>query len=99
MVPNPRKPDVVKRHLESVQKALKEREKRYESFCVHCEDNADFLPRSHGASVEEMAKEVNKAKEQLDKAEKELKQMSSLNKVCWQIICYDCGSDEFVICT
>ena len=29
MVPNPRKPDVVKRLLESVQKALKEREKRY----------------------------------------------------------------------
>jgi hypothetical protein len=28
-----------------------------------------------------MAKEVNKAKEQLDKAEKELKQMSLLNKV------------------
>lgn len=34
MVPNPRKPDVVKRHLESVQKALKEREKRYARFLV-----------------------------------------------------------------
>ncbi|KAF8157852.1 hypothetical protein B0H34DRAFT_706410 [Crassisporium funariophilum] len=61
-VPNPRKPEEVKRHLDSVQKALKEREKR------------------HGASVEDMAKEVNKAKEQLDKAEKELRQMSRLNK-------------------
>lgn len=84
MVPNPRKPEVVKRHLESVQKALKEREKRYARFLVFifCNHGADFLPCSHGASVEEMAKEVNKAKEQLDKAEKELKQMSSLNKVC-----------------
>jgi len=36
--------------------------------------------KRHGASVEEMAKEVNKSKEQLDKAEKELKQMSSLSK-------------------
>jgi hypothetical protein len=34
MVPNPRKPDVVKRHLESVQKALKEREKRYARFLI-----------------------------------------------------------------
>jgi hypothetical protein len=34
MVPNPRKPEVVKRHLESVQKALKEREKRYARFFV-----------------------------------------------------------------
>ena len=34
MVPNPRKPEVVKRHLESVQKALKEREKRYARFLV-----------------------------------------------------------------
>jgi dsDNA-specific endonuclease/ATPase MutS2 len=35
----------------------------------------------HGASVEEMAKEVNKTKEVLEKAEKELKQMVQLNKV------------------
>ena len=34
MVPNPRKPDVVKRLLESVQKALKEREKRYARLLV-----------------------------------------------------------------
>ena len=34
MVPNPRKPEVVKRHLESVQKALKEREKRYARYFV-----------------------------------------------------------------
>ena len=82
MVRNPRKPEVVKRHLESVQKALKEREKRYAKFLLFIVRCDDFLPCRHGASVEEMAKEVNKAKEQLDKAEKELKQMSSLNKVC-----------------
>lgn len=35
----------------------------------------------HGASVEEMTIEVNKAKEKLDKAETDLKQMTSLNKV------------------
>jgi hypothetical protein len=62
-VPNPRKPDDVKRLLDSVQKALKDQEKQ------------------HGASVEEMAKEVNKAQESLSKADKELKQMSMLNKV------------------
>ncbi|CAA7262794.1 unnamed protein product [Cyclocybe aegerita] len=61
-VHKPRKLEEVKRLLDSVQKALKEREKH------------------HGASVEEMAKEVNKAQENLDKAEKELKQMSKLNK-------------------
>ena len=48
-----------------------------------------------------MAKEVNKAKEQLDKAEKELKQMSSLNKVCMTDcllqLSIDCGSDKFVM--
>ena len=83
MVPNPRKPDVVKRLLESVQKALKEREKQYARSLVFVVMTAlTFYFVRHGASVEEMAKEVNKAKEQLDKAEKELKQMSSLNKVC-----------------
>jgi hypothetical protein len=41
-----------------------------EIACVHFDDEADFLTCRHGASVEEMAKEVNKAKEQLDKAEK-----------------------------
>lgn len=35
----------------------------------------------HGASVEEMAQEVNKAKAVLQKAEKELRQMVQLNKV------------------
>ena len=35
-----------------------------------------------GASVEEMVQEVNKAKGNLEKVEKELKQMSALNKVC-----------------
>ncbi|PPR03753.1 hypothetical protein CVT26_005793 [Gymnopilus dilepis] len=60
--PNPRKADVVNRQLESVQRALKEREK------------------THGASVEEMAIELNKATDNLEKAEKELKQMAMLNK-------------------
>ena len=93
MVPNPRKPDVVKRHLESVQKALKEREKRYEIACVYFDDETNFPTCRHGASVEEMAKEVNKAKEQLDKAEKELKQMSSLNKVGLLQFSINYGSD------
>ena len=35
-----------------------------------------------GVSVEEMVQEVNKAKGNLEKVEKELKQMSALNKVC-----------------
>lgn len=36
----------------------------------------------HGASVEDMTIEVNKAREKLQKAENDLKQMTSLNKVC-----------------
>jgi len=59
---NPRKPDIVKRNLDSVQKALQEREKR------------------HGATVEEMTIEVNRTKANLDTAEKDLKNMFSLNK-------------------
>ncbi|GLB38155.1 putative P-loop containing nucleoside triphosphate hydrolase protein [Lyophyllum shimeji] len=61
-VPNPRTADKVKRHLESVQRALQEREKR------------------HGATVEEMTIEVNKAKAKLEAAERDLKQMTHLNK-------------------
>ncbi|KAF8625965.1 hypothetical protein AX17_006690 [Amanita inopinata Kibby_2008] len=61
-VPNPRKADEVQRILDSVQKALKEREKR------------------HGATVEEMTIEVNKAKARLEAVESELKQMSVLNR-------------------
>jgi archaellum component FlaC len=34
-----------------------------------------------GASVEEMAEEVNKAKKAYEMAEKDLKQMAALNKV------------------
>ncbi|KAF9483584.1 P-loop containing nucleoside triphosphate hydrolase protein [Pholiota conissans] len=63
---NPRKTEDVQRNLDSVQKALKEREKR------------------HGASVEEMAMELNKASENLEKASKELKQMTVLNKALKQ---------------
>ncbi|KAJ7095700.1 P-loop containing nucleoside triphosphate hydrolase protein [Mycena belliarum] len=36
--------------------------------------------RRHGATVEDMTIEVNKAKEKLEKAENDLKQMTSLNK-------------------
>ncbi|KDR83091.1 hypothetical protein GALMADRAFT_238908 [Galerina marginata CBS 339.88] len=61
-VPNPRKTEEVQRHLDSVQKALKEREK------------------VQGASVDDLAQEVNKAKVNYDKAQTELKQMSTLNK-------------------
>ncbi|TFK33017.1 P-loop containing nucleoside triphosphate hydrolase protein [Crucibulum laeve] len=61
-VENPRKVEDVQRNLDSITKALKDREKR------------------QGASVEELMKELNKAKERLEKADKELKQMSMLNK-------------------
>lgn len=63
-MPNPRKTDEVKRLLESMQKALKDREK------------------NQGASVEDLAREVNKTKENFEKASKEQKQMTLLNKVC-----------------
>ncbi|KZT28345.1 P-loop containing nucleoside triphosphate hydrolase protein [Neolentinus lepideus HHB14362 ss-1] len=61
-VDNPRGVEVVKRNLESVQAALKEREKK------------------HGATVEEMTIEVNRKKAALDNAERDLKQMTALNK-------------------
>ncbi|KAH7885236.1 hypothetical protein F5I97DRAFT_1354047 [Phlebopus sp. FC_14] len=60
-VENPRKVADVKRHLESVQAALKERERR------------------HGATVEEMTVEVNKAKAVLDNAERDLHSLAALN--------------------
>ncbi|KAF9523413.1 hypothetical protein CPB83DRAFT_690784 [Crepidotus variabilis] len=59
---NPRKTAEVQRQLESVQNALKEREKR------------------QGASVEDMAREFNKAKEAYERADQEVRQMISLNK-------------------
>ncbi|KAF8727723.1 hypothetical protein AX14_007074 [Amanita brunnescens Koide BX004] len=59
---NPRKKDVVERNIESVQRALAERERR------------------HGASVEDMTVEVNRAKAKLEVVQNELKQMYSLNK-------------------
>lgn len=59
---NPRKAELVQRNLDSVQNALREREKR------------------HGATVEQMTLEVNKAKANLDTAEKDLRNMSTLNK-------------------
>ncbi|KAI0304378.1 P-loop containing nucleoside triphosphate hydrolase protein [Multifurca ochricompacta] len=65
-VHNPRKVQVVQRNLESVQAALKEREKR------------------QGASVEEMAVEVNKARAALETAQKDLKSMASLNRALKQ---------------
>ncbi|KAG6853816.1 hypothetical protein C0991_001062 [Blastosporella zonata] len=73
--PSPRKVEAVQRTLESVNKALAEREKRHVF---------NFLTSKsvlmHGATVEEMTIEVNKTKAKLDTAEKDLKQMSTLNK-------------------
>jgi hypothetical protein len=77
---NPRKPDIVKRNLDSVQKALQEREKRYVLEFHYYPRLADLLSR-HGATVEEMTIEVNRTKANLDTAEKDLKNMFSLNKV------------------
>ncbi|KAI0051110.1 P-loop containing nucleoside triphosphate hydrolase protein [Auriscalpium vulgare] len=65
-VDNPRKAEVVQRNLDSVQTALKEREKR------------------HGATVEEMTIEVNRAKTALDTAQKDLKTMAALNRALKQ---------------
>ncbi|KAF8551706.1 P-loop containing nucleoside triphosphate hydrolase protein [Imleria badia] len=60
-VENPRKVAEVQRQLESVQAALKERERR------------------HGATIEEMTIEVNKAKADLDNAERDIQSLSTLN--------------------
>ncbi|KAF9241146.1 P-loop containing nucleoside triphosphate hydrolase protein [Melanogaster broomeanus] len=60
-VENPRKVAEVQRLLDSVQAALKERERR------------------HGATVEEMTIEVNKAKADLDNAERDLLSLAALN--------------------
>ncbi|KAH9980223.1 hypothetical protein BGW80DRAFT_1274148 [Lactifluus volemus] len=65
-VENVRKAATVKRNLESVQAALKDREKQ------------------QGASVEEMAAEVNKARAALETAQKDLRSMASLNKALKQ---------------
>lgn len=46
-----------------------------------------FFFSSHGATVEEMVVEVNKAKKDLDSAKSDLKQMISLNKVCGLLVC------------
>ncbi|KAF9221585.1 P-loop containing nucleoside triphosphate hydrolase protein [Gyrodon lividus] len=60
-VEDPRKVAELQRHLESVQAALNERERR------------------HGATVEEMTIEVNKAKADLDNVERELRSLAALN--------------------
>ncbi|KAG8214643.1 P-loop containing nucleoside triphosphate hydrolase protein [Butyriboletus roseoflavus] len=62
-VENPRKVGEVQRQLDSVQAALKERERR------------------HGATIEEMTIEVNKAKGDLDNAERDIRSLSNLNHV------------------
>ena len=56
-----------------------------------------------GASVEEMVQEVNKAKGNLEKVEKELKQMSALNKVrrhrtFWMFSFVDFVWFDFLVC-
>ncbi|KIM63353.1 hypothetical protein SCLCIDRAFT_24251 [Scleroderma citrinum Foug A] len=62
-VQNPRKVTEVQRQLDSVQAALKERERR------------------QGATVEEMTIEVNKTKEDLDNAERDLRELTGVNNV------------------
>lgn len=68
------------RHLKSVQKALEEREKRSSSMLLVLLVMLIQYNR-HGATVEEMTIEVNKAKKKLESAEKDHRQMSKLNKV------------------
>ncbi|KAG6377141.1 P-loop containing nucleoside triphosphate hydrolase protein [Boletus reticuloceps] len=58
---NPRKVAEVQRQLDSVQAALKERERR------------------HGATIEELTIEVNKARADLDSAERDIRSLSALN--------------------
>ncbi|TFY75234.1 hypothetical protein EWM64_g8778 [Hericium alpestre] len=65
-VENPRKAAEVELQLNSVKKALEEREKK------------------HGATVEEMTIEVNKAQAALESAQKDLKSMIALNKALKQ---------------
>ncbi|KAL4080728.1 P-loop containing nucleoside triphosphate hydrolase protein [Scleroderma citrinum] len=60
-VENPRKVAEVQRQLESVQTALKERERR------------------QGATIEEMTVKVNKAKADLDTADRDLRQLAAVN--------------------
>ncbi|KAI0084778.1 P-loop containing nucleoside triphosphate hydrolase protein [Irpex rosettiformis] len=60
--PEPRKVAEVQKNLESIQRALQDRERR------------------QGASVEQMAAEVNKRQAALDAAKKDLKLMMQLNK-------------------
>lgn len=38
--------------------------------------------KREGASVEDMARELNKAKALFDKADQEIRQLNTLNKVC-----------------
>lgn len=71
---------VVQRQLDSVQAALKERERRCvppSTFCMY----RGPLPYRQGATVEEMTIEVNKAKADLDNAESDLQQLATLNNV------------------
>ena len=77
---NPRKVQVVKRNLDSVQAALKEREKRY-VVCLHVTQSDRLQSRRQGASVEEMTAEVTKARAALETAQRDLKSMASLNRV------------------
>lgn len=75
--------DDVDRDLAAVQKALREREKRYASaitmYFIHGFN--DPAPFRHGASVEEMTIEVNRTQAAWDNAKKEYLQVVRLNKV------------------
>jgi hypothetical protein len=48
----------------------------------------------HGATVEQMTIEVNKAKTKLETAERDLKQMTNLNKVCVLIQYHTCQASS-----
>lgn len=78
---NPRAADVVQRNLDSVQAALKEREKRYVRLFLQSLALLTSYSRRHGATVEEMTIEVNKTKATYETAITDLKNMGALNKV------------------
>ena len=80
-IENPRPTDEIQRQLESVSRALKEREKKYVCRLIVMGALISFCLRQ-GASVEQMTLEVNKKKAALENARRELRTMLQLNKVC-----------------
>ena len=77
----PRKVAEVQKNLEAIQRALQEREKRYViGLGRKLHGELIFLSRQ-GASVEQIAAEVNKRQAALETARRDLKLMMQLNKV------------------